>query len=348
MRHGSDNQEFDFPLSFQRQRGNLITLRKGTGMGYLHPDAHYFVEGIDNYRFWLFYTPYPGDSDELPFLMRSNNGVNFTDRGVANPLLRRGPEGTWDDHHLADVDVVMVNGTWYLYYAGGHFENGQKQVRIGVATSNDGKIWTKYRNNPILEPDKSLWWENGYERGQLDGKGSMLQTPAVTYHDGTFFMCYSARDKRGIDHICLATSSDGYRFKKEERGPVLSPKYAWEGFRINHPETVYHNGEFWMYYLGNGFLGFARSRADTPTIWFKHQKPVLCPRLRLFGLPLVRDFFPKWLLWESGRIYRSSPLTDAESHLVLVHKRIYLYYSAMDTLLIPSIGLAKSPRKEKK
>jgi len=351
-------------LHFIRDHDNPLSLSKGTARGYLHPDAHYFEEKMDGYRYWLFYTPYPYEPDELPYLMRSNDGKNFTDDGVLNPLLKRGPKDSWEDHHLGDVDVICVNDAWHMYYCGAHFDGRHKHAKIGVAISKNGKTWSKYEGNPILEPDPNLWWEAG-----CDGDwGPFVECPAVVYHDGIFFMLYTAVGGDGKYRFGLATSKDGFEFEKAQFNPILSPEYSWEGFRIDHCDVVNHNGEFWMYYVGRlkglrayGVLCFARTKAEDPRVWFKHERPVLLPNpvfgsrfmnylcqqiplsVQLFG-SFVERLFPNRLLWESGSIYRSSPLSDGKGNLVAIDGRMYLYYSAFDLWYTPRIGLAKSAK----
>jgi len=340
-------------LYFQRERDNPFLLSRGTGKGYVHPDAHFFDEGRDGYNFWLYYTPYPSDEDELPFLMRSRDGKKFVDDGISNPLLTKGIKGSWDDHHLADPDVICVNDTWYMYYCGAHIEDSEKKAKIGVATSKDGKIWSKYEGNPILEPDPKFWWEHGSKHNEMTV--IISQSPAVVYYNGTFFMWYSSKGRDGIDRISLATSRDGCEFVKVEDNPVLSPEYTWEGSNITHCDVVRFGEELWMYYIcGKDYysLAFARASIENPCTWVKHNKPVLLPiplKYRLQGkknlmrlLRNMKPLIPINRIWESGHIYRSSPLSDGKSNLSLIDSVLYLYYSAYDLWGIPRIGLAKS------
>ena len=50
----------------------------------------------------LFYTPYPPEEEELPYMATSEDGLNFETR--CGPLISK---GSWDSHHLADVDVLF-------------------------------------------------------------------------------------------------------------------------------------------------------------------------------------------------------------------------------------------------
>ncbi|GEM_PF-2351176 len=347
-----------------------LYLDKGTGVGYLHPDVHYLGTGVgggghdSENRFFLYYTPYPYDKDELPFLMVSKDGFNFTDKGIKNPLFERGMPGEWDDHHLADVDVVQVDGDWYMYYAGASIRDGKKNVSIGVALSKDGIKWEKYDENPVLSPDDSP-----LERG-LEVKRSVA-TPAVVYHRGTFYMWYSAVGADGVVRILLATSRDGFVFKKYEK-PVLVPEEEWEGSVINHCDVVYDDRFIYMLYLGQGkkgySLGLAVATWDDPFHFVKHpSNPVLTPSIGtpffgeyvdlLIGKFPLKAHLPAQVFWDSWRIYRSCFLSDERGRMVCFGnrdvagesvssetacQRTMLYYSAYNFLGSPSIGVTSA------
>jgi len=66
----------------------VLSLNCGDGLGCVHPHAIYVED--EERPFYLYYTPYPPDSAELPFLACSNNGIRFTDECAYNPLIVRG------------------------------------------------------------------------------------------------------------------------------------------------------------------------------------------------------------------------------------------------------------------
>jgi hypothetical protein len=99
---------------WQRDADNPLELRHwdeyGTDTGdrpMLHPTVLYFPSGVDGYKFYLFYTPYPGESDENPCLMRSNDGKNFEAVGVTNPLFKYNTQPVYDSKNL---DGFLRNG----------------------------------------------------------------------------------------------------------------------------------------------------------------------------------------------------------------------------------------------
>ncbi len=72
----------------------------------------------------------------------------------------------------------------------------------------------KYINNPILSPVKKNKWES-----------LSVRNPGVWYEKGTFYLLYTAagEDKEHISRFGLATSHDGFHFKRVSAQPILSP-----------------------------------------------------------------------------------------------------------------------------
>lgn len=72
----------------------------------------------------------------------------------------------------------------------------------------------KYDNNPILSPNSANAWEN-----------LVVCNPGVWYEDGIFYMLYRAAgdDEEHIIRLGLATSKDGYDFRRASSQPVSDP-----------------------------------------------------------------------------------------------------------------------------
>lgn len=72
----------------------------------------------------------------------------------------------------------------------------------------------KYENNPILRPNPINDWES-----------LVVCNPGVWYEDGVFYMLYRAAgdDEKHVIQLGLATSTDGFNFKRESDKPVFSP-----------------------------------------------------------------------------------------------------------------------------
>jgi predicted GH43/DUF377 family glycosyl hydrolase len=307
-RLGAANTSSSIGEWFERYPQNPLFLASDVTLGVVHPDILFFPDGLEGYKYWLFFTPYPPPSEENPWLERSNDGVNFTDYGIRNPLIIQ--TETWEARHLADVDVVYVNGTFYMYYMG---RNSAGVACIGLATSSDGKAWTKCPENPVLQPTQE--WE-----------ASWVGAPAVYYDGAMFWMWFSGGYTVGIE---LASSPDGIHWTRENGGaPVLTgTKNEWDAGGVSHPDVISYQGKLWLYYWGFSDIGTDHDRLGLATSGDKvhWDKSVHNPVLDTITHS-----------WEGHHIYRSSP--------VIIDDTMWLYYSAYCDvgISVPRIGLAKS------
>lgn len=79
-------------------------------------------------------------------LYTSTNGINLT-LDTANVLVK-GTAGAWDELAIENMSVIIEGGTWYMFYDGR--TTSPNYYRTGLATSPDGRVWTKYGVNPII------------------------------------------------------------------------------------------------------------------------------------------------------------------------------------------------------
>lgn len=72
----------------------------------------------------------------------------------------------------------------------------------------------RYGGNPILSPNPANEWEN-----------LVVCNPGVILDNGTFYMLYRAAgdDEKHVIRFGLATSTDGFHFKRESALPVFGP-----------------------------------------------------------------------------------------------------------------------------
>lgn len=241
-------------------------------LGVIHPDMVYFPEGKFGYKYWLFYTTNMPEVRESPCLVRSNDGINFTSEGINNPLSTTRDIDTplWAASHIADPDVIYDNDMFYLFYTGvsnnlintstmtkeqGAWKSlsdtwrsfDSKKAYTCLMTSVDGIEWKK-ADKPIL----AYGWE-----------------PSLVKVNDEYMMWFSARLLKKDDHtiqirksIWLSKSKDLFHW--ESPIEVIIPSFEWEDFAlscglkaglIGHPEAVYHNEQFEMFYLGGTASG---------------------------------------------------------------------------------------------
>jgi predicted GH43/DUF377 family glycosyl hydrolase len=183
-----------------------------------------------------------------------------------NPVFTGGPLLSFDP--MVQFPRVIFDGKEYkMYYTGNRVEG----LRIGLATSIDGKLWQRFSNNPILDLGNPGTWD--------------FQSNAycdVIFDDGKYYMWYTGGD--GVHPaIGMATSTDGISWTKYPGNPVFRQSVAgWDSGVVLSPAVVKANGMFYMFYLGQEALtcctysiGVAHS-ADGIT-WARSPLPILMP-----------------------------------------------------------------------
>ncbi len=324
---------------WQRDAGNPLELRHwsvdGTDTGdspMLHPTALYFPQGVDGYKFWLYYTPYPGAVDENPVLMRSNDGVNFAVEEptvIRNPLFTYNFQPPYDTQNLADPEVYRVGNTWMLFYEQEALPSDVALTpfqgsggNIGLALSTDGKNWEPYggaytydplnpptdfpsNGNPVVKPPQPA--SSGYRSGEM----------AVVFKDGLYHMWRTVIDGGLFIYHDTATDPRGPWILQPDKVNMGSYEYG------PHPDVVYdaERNLYLMLYLipsgtNVGQLGLYTSSSPSGP-WTLHP---------------INPIFSAQSAWEGSRLYRSS--------MVMVDGQWYMYYSG-NTTSNPQIGLAR-------
>jgi hypothetical protein len=137
------------------------------------------------------------------------------------PLLRVGPQGSWDDKYVACAFILKERSNkYYMYYSakgnGRDEELGRNVYDVGVATAdNPLGPWTKHPKNPMI-------WDFGF-------------VGSVVKHEGRYLMFNSAP---------LGASGEDYAVINRDYGPLSvavaeHPEGPWQV----HPEPVMLPGE---------------------------------------------------------------------------------------------------------
>ncbi|HKS46794.1 MAG TPA: beta-xylosidase [Amycolatopsis sp.] len=130
--------------------------------------------------------PPPGD-DILYGESASLDGPFTGPGGTTPPAVLSGDPGHFDGAHTCDPSVIRVDGTYYLYYTGAAGDHALGNS-IGVATSRDGRTWTRANDgNAIVGPAEDVHRDNLYGAGQ----------PAAVYLDGWFYLMFTDTTGRG-------------------------------------------------------------------------------------------------------------------------------------------------------
>lgn len=163
----------------------------------------------------------PASGEDAPRELKSWLGPQSWQRDSDGPILSLGRPGAFDDTHVFAPAVIRENDRYLMWYCGSRGEVSERVFRLGLATSMNGRDFTRYRDNPVF--------------GFADGKRSVL-TPAllrspdgtVLREDGRLRMWFSStafQDKSGLHTLHEATSEDGIEWS-EPSGPLLKHVYA--------------------------------------------------------------------------------------------------------------------------
>lgn len=131
------------------------------------------------------------------------------ERHSENPVLRAIP-GTWEASWFTVDDVLRISGKYYMYYSGS--DKGNKNTQLGLATSDDGVTWKRFKRHP-----KNPIWKDAWDHFLRDVR-------VYRFDEADFWLYYSDGDK----HIDLARSTDGIHWKNYEKNPILKRTQPWE------------------------------------------------------------------------------------------------------------------------
>jgi predicted GH43/DUF377 family glycosyl hydrolase len=177
------------------------------------------------------------------------------------PVLSGGSRGEWDEGFMIPSSVIVLeDGTLRMYYTGGADITRWGDFYIGMASSPDGIVWTKYNDpattkHPFAESDPVMM--PGAE-GEWDG--SDVWMPHVTRCENEFRMFYSGTPKyassetKEMSSIGYAISKDGIHWEKYAGNPVLKssddPHFKEPGITggIENPWVVYSDSAWILYY----------------------------------------------------------------------------------------------------
>jgi hypothetical protein len=169
----------------------------------LHTDVIFVPSEPDGYRFWMVHTPFPPESVEQIWMVRSNDGETFVGTGITNPIINTSNSGASNYVNQggwgfdADPDLLYVKelGKWFIAWGAETNQSSPRRFEIAFAYSTDGKSWTLYdgatvngNTNPVIlsgdDNNGQAWEINDTENA------SWLQYPAMIYEEGTFTIFY--------------------------------------------------------------------------------------------------------------------------------------------------------------
>ena len=194
-------------------------------------------------EYWHWYQAGPEGRTRIG-LARSADGRKWAREKA--PVLEPGPRGAWDEVSLGDPDVVVIDGTFYMYYLG---QDRARRQRLGVARSRDGVRWEKLLKNPVLAVGAPhAFDENG------------LGEPAVWAMRGEYWMLYTGRDRQELRRMGLARSRDGVTWTKVAQ-PVIAG-LSWWNDKVVCDASVAVRGEGVDVWFGGGTVAHPAERIN--------------------------------------------------------------------------------------
>jgi len=196
--------------------------------------------------------------------------------------------------------VKVEEGKYFLYYTSPEAPEGNHHFRIGIASSNDGRNWSRVGDGPVLVGTND--WETPF-RDESSGAliGGVLE-PCVHFdrENSVFRMWYVGLGKVGDEfpkfRIGYATSTNGIEWQRLTK-PVLEPTAVggWDEAITSHMHvTIDPTGKHHLFYFGSsanqfnecetlggcamtpGAIGYATS--DDGIVWKRNARPILTPR----------------------------------------------------------------------
>ena len=143
-----------------------------------------------------------------------------------NPLLRAIP-GTWEFEWFGVDSVIQINDKFYMHYHGS--DKGNERTQLGLAFSEDGIAWTRYKENPI-------WKLNNWDHFLRDVR-------VYQFGGEELWLYYSDGDR----HIDLAYSTDGIHWENSEHNPILGISQDWE-YYVMQESVVKIDEKWYMWY----------------------------------------------------------------------------------------------------
>jgi hypothetical protein len=199
------------------------------------------VEASDAFKdfgtYYLYYHGNDGQGYQLGVATAPGPLGPFTKHGK-EPVLKRGPKGSWDDVHVACAMVLKERTDRYtMWYSGLGRSEEHRGWCIGLATAESPLgPWKKHPKNPILN-------HFGYV-------GGVVKSNAKYY-------LYTAHPigSTGPDYspMALATAEKPEGpWTKYKDNPVLKQGEwgEWDDGGFSEAEVLYHTGVFHMFYGG--------------------------------------------------------------------------------------------------
>lgn len=172
----------------------------------------------------------------------SPTGTGAFTRSPSTPILQRGSPGSWESEWVADAKVIAPwegpDDLWRMYYVG---RSGGGNGKVGLATSKDGILFTKYAKNPVVGLGPAGAWDDGNIQAfspEWDADLDLFRAWYVARRAGAG----SAGGNAGY-----LWSADGVSWTRDPNNPVLE---SVAGDRVEDSIDSYRDGDRYRFVYG--------------------------------------------------------------------------------------------------
>ena len=221
----SGEATFSFFDDFSSLSGGNPVLYGGDDDFFSYPNV--FKMGSTYYMVYSNFTEKPYGKN----LATSTNLFDWT-QNSNNPVLVPPGGSGWDGDNIYCGDVILVDGTYYLYHCG----NGVQTT--GVKISTDLVNWIAYEDNPILPGTKCT----PAILKEPDGI-----TPVIV--NGKYWMAYVEKSDWSVR---LVYSTDLYNWNQYENNPIFvhGSNTEWD-YELNRPHSfIKDENSYYIFFMG--------------------------------------------------------------------------------------------------
>ena len=182
------------------------------------------------------------------------NKNNFSVLKVGeNPILELGKLGTFDEFGTYPSSVIKINDKYMVFYGGWtRCESVPFNVAIGCGISDDGKIFEKLGNGPILSYS-------------LD-EPFILSGPKIRKFGDTYYLFYIAGRRwvmvngkpEPVYKIRMATSKDALNWEKHNKDLIEDLLNVNEAQAS--PDVIFANGKYHMFFCYREASDFRKNK----------------------------------------------------------------------------------------
>lgn len=275
-----------------------------------HPKVLYFENGWNGHKYWMVYTPYPNNNSfhENPCITYSDDGINWSEDGISNPIIASEHNGCWwSDPHLVYIPSTNTMELWVRWCSNG--ADGMQKGWEGV-----------YR---LKSTDGVNWSEKEYLYHVIDTAWASVLSPSVIYEDGKYkiWFCYKRE--------CLKyyESADGTNWQYvKDISKNLTPLGIYKLWHFDMIKTD-KGYEFVGCYQPNGAFNQNNYIAYS---WSANN----------------HDFAPSVCVLDNGASGQFDDMELYRPSLVKVGNKYRMYYGAQKNIRIWHVGVVEAPKME--